>query len=119
MPISCAEETMPVSGVRSSWLTLASSMDLALLSNWASALAVCRRRMSEDAYSGVMISTATWEISARPGCRQCGDNSITATNPTRETPWHRNMARLPSRKPKPSAVKTYRPANRMAGSPKM
>ena len=64
---------MPVSGVRSSWLTLASSWDLALLSRSAWFRAACRLRISVEAYSGTMSSSTPCELAAMRSARQIGE----------------------------------------------
>lgn len=58
--ISEAVETIPVRGVRNSWLTLASSCDLAWLARCASSFAACSLLISMPAYSGTTVSSTRW-----------------------------------------------------------
>ena len=96
---------MPVNGVRSSWLTLASSCDLAMLARSADSRAAFSLLMRTPAYSGTTVSRTMCETSNKGVSRQVGDRNETRPKPMIETTWHRCIAVRPTRKPKPRMVK--------------
>ena len=89
--ISEAVETIPVRGVRNSWLTLASSCDLAWLARCASSFAACSLLISMPAYSGTTVSSTRWENPNSGLLRQSGDSIDTRPKPSIDTAWHRCM----------------------------